>query len=94
MLFRSEDKVKEYVLKHEITQKFIEKLMDMITFLIPNYIKEGKRQLIISIGCTGGRHRSVAIATELNEMLMQKKCNAKIEHRDIDEDLHKGARKL
>ena len=50
------------LLEFEGTKDFIEKLEDMLQFLIPNYLKEGKRQLIVSIGCTGGRHRSVAIA--------------------------------
>ena len=66
----------------------------MLKFLIPNYIKEGKRQLIISIGCTGGRHRSVAIANEIHERLVEGGFAAKIEHRDITEDLHKGVKKL
>ena len=55
----SDEPVKKYVLDQKETQGFIEKLEDMLRFLIPNYIKEGKRQLIVSIGCTGGRHRSV-----------------------------------
>lgn len=55
----NDEPVKDYVLKQEETVNFIEKLVDMLKYLIPNYIKEGKSQLIISIGCTGGRHRSV-----------------------------------
>lgn len=86
--------VKEYVLKQEETKTFIEKLIDMLEYLIPNYIKEGKRQLIISIGCTGGRHRSVAIANEVYERLNAKNFNSRIEHRDVSEDLHKGEKKL
>lgn len=66
----------------------------MLLFLIPNYIKEGKRQLIISIGCTGGRHRSVAIANEIHDILVDNNFNAKIEHRDIEEDLNRGGKKL
>ena len=66
----------------------------MLLFLIPNYIKEGKRQLIISIGCTGGRHRSVAIANEIHKILVDNNFNAKIEHRDIEEDLNRGGKKL
>ena len=61
--------VKEYVLKQSETVTFIDKLIDMLKYLIPNYRKEGKRQLIISIGCTGGRHRSVAIANEIHRRL-------------------------
>lgn len=90
----NDDPVKNYVLNQQETKTFIEKLMDMLRYLIPNYIKEGKRQLIISIGCTGGRHRSVAIANELYERLNSENYNAKIEHRDVTEDLHKGEKKL
>lgn len=90
----NDDPVKNYVLNQEETKTFIEKLMDMLRYLIPNYIKEGKRQLIISIGCTGGRHRSVAIANELYERLNSENYNSKIEHRDVTEDLHRGEKKL
>ena len=90
----NDEPVKEYVLKQAETVIFIEKLVDMLKYLIPNYIKEGKRQLIISIGCTGGRHRSVAIANEIYERLNKENYNAKIEHRDVSEDLHKGEKKL
>lgn len=90
----NDEPVKEYVLKQSETINFIEKLVDMLKYLIPNYVKEGKRQLIISIGCTGGRHRSVAIANEVHEMLNRENYNARIEHRDVAEDLHKGEKKL
>ncbi|NFE73987.1 RNase adapter RapZ [Clostridium botulinum] len=86
--------VKDYVLKQEETITFVEKLQDMLEYLVPNYIKEGKRQLIISIGCTGGRHRSVAIANEIYERLNKGNYKAKIEHRDVGEDLHRGEKKL
>ena len=86
--------VKEYVLKQSETVTFIDKLIDMLKYLIPNHRKEGKRQLIISIGCTGGRHRSVAIANEIHRRLNEVNYNAKIEHRDVAEDLHKGEKKL
>lgn len=90
----NDEPVKEYVLKQDETATFIEKLVDMLKYLIPNYIKEGKRQLIISIGCTGGRHRSVAIANEVYERLNKENYNSRIEHRDVSEDLHKGEKKL
>lgn len=90
----NDEPVKEYVLKQSETVTFIEKLVDMLKYLIPNYIKEGKRQLIISIGCTGGRHRSVAIANEVYERLNKENYNSRIEHRDVSEDLHKGEKKL
>jgi len=90
----NDEPVKEYVLKQTETVNFIEKLVDMLKYLIPNYIKEGKRQLIISIGCTGGRHRSVAISNEVYERLNRENYNSRIEHRDVAEDLHKGEKKL
>lgn len=90
----NDEPVKEYVLRQSETVTFIEKLVDMLKYLIPNYIKEGKRQLIISIGCTGGRHRSVAIANEVYERLNKENYNSRIEHRDVSEDLHKGEKKL
>ena len=89
-----DEPVKKYVLDQDETINFLEKIEDMLKFLLPNYIKEGKRQLIISIGCTGGRHRSVAIANEIHERLLNDKYNSRIEHRDISEDLHKGVKKL
>lgn len=93
--FSGNDKtVKDYVLEQEETKGFIEKLDDMLDFLIPNYKKEGKRQLIISIGCTGGRHRSVAIANEIDRRLNARGFNSSVEHRDIKEDVHQGAKKL
>lgn len=86
----NDEQVRDYVMGHEETQSFIEKLYDMLTFLIPNYQKEGKRQLIISIGCTGGRHRSVSIANEIYDKLLKIGFKANIEHRDINEDVNKG----
>ncbi len=90
----NEEPVKKYVLEQEETKGFIKRVDDLLEFLIPKYKKEGKRQLIISIGCTGGRHRSVAIANELYEKLLSKDYNISIEHRDIKEDVHQGAKKL
>lgn len=90
----NEEPVKEYVLKHDVTINFINKIEDMLKFLIPNYVKEGKRQLIISIGCTGGRHRSVAIANALYEILKKDGQKVTVEHRDINEDINKGGMKL
>lgn len=90
----NDEPVKEYVLKQEETKQFLEKINDMLDFLIPSYNKEGKRQLIIAIGCTGGRHRSVAIANAIYDSLHQKNYNVYIEHRDIKEDVHKGDKKL
>ena len=89
-----DEPVKKFVLEQSETETFINKLMDMLQFLIPNYQKEGKRQLIIAIGCTGGRHRSVAITNEVNRRLSEAYYISKAEHRDILEDVNKGAKKL
>ncbi len=67
--------------------EFLKKLDDMINFLIPNYVLEGKNQLVISIGCTGGKHRSVTIANRLYEELKQKgEYGVKLTHRDIERE--------
>ena len=67
--------------------EFLDKLEDMLTFLLPNYIIEGKNQLVIAIGCTGGKHRSVTLANALFErMNKHEDYGFKIEHRDIDKD--------
>ena len=93
--FSGNDKpIKDYVLAFKETVGFIEKLDDMLEFLIPNYLKEGKRQLIVSIGCTGGRHRSVTIANEIYNRLREAGHKVNIEHRDINEDINKGGIKL
>lgn len=78
--------VKEYVFKFRETNVFMEKTIDLLDFLIPNYIKEGKSQLVIGIGCTGGRHRSVVIADSLHKNLVEKQHRVVIEHRDINKD--------
>jgi UPF0042 nucleotide-binding protein len=78
--------VKQYVMKWKESKDFLVKLQDMVEFLIPNYIKEGKNQLVISIGCTGGKHRSVTLANELYFNLKNLGHRVIIEHRDIDKD--------
>lgn len=63
------------------------KAFDLILFLIPNYAEEGKAQLVIAIGCTGGKHRSVTIAEELFELIKNNGYKASIFHRDIEKDI-------
>ena len=70
-------------MKYEESVEFLKKLYDMLEFLIPNYIREGKYNLVIGIGCTGGKHRSVTIANALTEKLKQLPYSVKVEHRDI-----------
>lgn len=76
--------VQDYVMSFAEAHVFIEKLADMASFLIPNYVKEGKYQLVIGIGCTGGKHRSVTLANKLYENMRNKgDYGIKIAHRDI-----------
>lgn len=79
--------VRDYVMGHKETMVFLERFRDMLEFLLPGYRREGKSYLSVSIGCTGGRHRSVAIAEELHRYFRQKNVNIKITHRDIDKGL-------
>ena len=80
--------VRDYVMNNDISKEFLKKLVDMVEFLIPNYVAEGKNQLVIAIGCTGGKHRSVTLANELYERLSvaEKEYGVKKEHRDIEKD--------
>ena len=77
--------IRDFVMKYEECRQFVDKLVDLIRFLIPYYIREGKNQLILSIGCTGRRHRSVVLAEELYRRLSDgKEYGIRIEHRDMD----------
>ena len=78
--------VRDYVMQWDEAKIFKEKLIDLCEFLIPNYIKEGKNQLVIAIGCTGGKHRSVTLANELHNSLKKNGHSVIIAHRDIDKD--------
>lgn len=75
--------VGDYIWKWPITQQFMEKVTGFVDFLVPNYIKEGKSQLIIAIGCTGGLHRSVFVARKIYEGLRNKGYKVNLDHRDI-----------
>ena len=79
--------VQDFCMGYEVARDFIDKLDEMLKFLIPNYIDEGKNQLVIAIGCTGGKHRSVTLANELyNRLKDNDQYGIKIEHRDIEKD--------
>lgn len=79
--------VQAYVLNNDRTRIFLEKLKDMVEFLLPNYILEGKTQLVIALGCTGGKHRSVTLANALYELIKEKEnYGVRLEHRDIQKD--------
>ena len=75
--------VAKYIEEKSVTQEFKKRLDPLIDFLIPQYIKEGKSQLVIAIGCTGGMHRSVYIARHLFRLLANKGYSVKLEHRDL-----------
>lgn len=77
--------VQDFVMKHEESEAFMEKLTDMLQFLIPNYVKEGKYRLVVAIGCTGGKHRSVTLANELyGRMKDRGTYGMKLYHRDVE----------
>ena len=79
--------VQDFVMGFEAAPRFLDKLTDMIRFLIPNYVQEGKNQLVIAIGCTGGKHRSVTLANKLYGKLKEHTDYVvRIEHRDIEKD--------
>lgn len=80
--------IRNFVMDNNKAKQFRDKLVDMIEFLVPNYVSEGKTQLVIAVGCTGGKHRSVTLANELYEALSkhQENYGIKIEHRDIEKD--------
>ncbi|KXG44384.1 RNase adapter RapZ [Tepidibacillus infernus] len=77
--------VYDYVMKWPETKEFLNKLMDLLTFLVPKYQQEGKSQVVIGIGCTGGKHRSVAI-TEYIAKFLQSEWHVSTNHRDIEKD--------
>lgn len=76
--------VREYVFSSEVTGQFMDKFSGLVEFLIPHYISEGKATLLIAIGCTGGRHRSVVLANYLGEVLSAKNYRVAVRHRDLD----------
>lgn len=78
--------IQDFVLKSEEAHTFLDKLEDMMQFLIPNYIKEGKYSLVLAIGCTGGKHRSVTLANGIYDRLKKLPYIVKCDHRDIEKD--------
>ena len=81
------EKVKNFVFQKQETKEFMKKIEELICYLLPFYVKEGKSRLVIGIGCTGGRHRSVVIADSLCEKISRKEYRPACEHRDIDKDI-------
>ncbi|MBQ1688466.1 MAG: RNase adapter RapZ [Lachnospiraceae bacterium] len=80
----NDQEVYAYVMASKEAQIFLEKLTDMLQFLIPNYIVEGKNQLVVAVGCTGGKHRSVTLANALTKQLADNNFGVKVEHRDVE----------
>ena len=78
--------MRDYVESFPITQTYKEKWFDMIDFLLPNYEREGKSQLVIAVGCTGGMHRSVCMAEAMYKHLRDNGVDVSIEHRDIQKN--------
>ncbi len=79
--------VRDYVMDYAQSREFVKKLVDMMEYLIPHYEKEGKAQLVIGIGCTGGHHRSVTIAEELHKQLLRSGHHVLASHRDIQKGI-------
>ncbi|SHH93695.1 UPF0042 nucleotide-binding protein [Sporobacter termitidis DSM 10068] len=79
-----EDSVREFIFDFGETKEFFRRLSELMEFLLPYYIEEGKRHLVVGVGCTGGRHRSVAVAQALSDYLTEKGYPAECIHRDID----------
>lgn len=82
----NEKEIQDYVMNAPEAGEFLHKLTDMLGFLIPNYIKEGKYRLVVAVGCTGGKHRSVTMANKLYEQLSELPYSLRLEHRDMEKD--------
>ena len=78
-----DEPVRSFVFKYQQTLDFVTKTEDLLSFLLPNYLDEGKTDLVIAVGCTGGKHRSVCIAKELFEFVSKKGYAATLSHRDM-----------
>lgn len=82
----NDEAIQEFVMQFDEAKEFLNKIADLLEFLIPNFIKEGKNGLVVGIGCTGGKHRSVTLANGIYTELKNLPYSARIEHRDIEKD--------
>lgn len=83
----NDGEVQEYVMGFPEAEEFMTKMSDLLQFLIPNYVKEGKYRLVVAIGCTGGKHRSVTLANELYKRMKDRgKYGLKLYHRDVRQE--------
>ena len=78
-----DEDVRSFVLEHPVTREFLERWKEMLDFLVPHYREEGKHRLVIAVGCTGGAHRSVAIAETIGQYLQEKGLPTEVSHRDL-----------
>ncbi len=87
----NDPEIRQFVMQSPEAGIFLDKLEDLVRFLIPNYIKEGKNRLVLAIGCTGGKHRSVTLANEIYQRLQRDQTyGLRVEHRDLDQDAKRG----
>ena len=82
----NDKKIQDYVMKAPEAEEFLVRVDGLIQFLLPNYVKEGKSSLVIAVGCTGGKHRSVTLANAIADRLSKTPYGCKVEHRDIEKD--------
>ena len=87
-----DEKIQKYVFRDEDGRIFLEKILDLLRFLLPRYIKSGKSHLTIGVGCTGGHHRSVAVADRIMGFLLGENYNVSQDHRDIKKTKGTGVR--
>lgn len=78
--------VADYIWNHQVTKQFMKKLDDLVLFLLPQYVREGKSQLTIAVGCTGGHHRSVFVANRLADLIKEEGYIVRVTHRDIEKE--------
>ncbi len=87
----NDEAIQNFVMQHDEAKEFLNKITDLLEFLIPNYIAEGKNGLVVAVGCTGGKHRSVTLANGIYQELKNMPYSVKIDHRDIEKDsMRKG----
>ena len=79
-----DEDVHQFVFQYQATKDFMDKLEDLINFTLPQYVEEGKTELVIAVGCTGGRHRSVAVASELAAFITKRGHTVVLDHRDMN----------
>jgi len=82
--------VRDYVFGNQMAKEFMEKYLDLLEYILPNYIREGKTHLVIGIGCTGGQHRSVAIAEKVGSFLIERDYAISVKHRDATKNQKRG----